>query len=448
MEKKSSMKPEDPKNLSTIEFIKYWIRVLNASVLLVTSVILFLVIKFVYDTLDYVPVYSVVTMLVVVVILSVAGLLTSKITSRKAILAIEEYSEKLQKLLTTSRQVHEIGYSDVLLKKIMDVAIDMTGADAGSLLLTQGSDSLTFRIVTGQGTAELEGSTIPRSQGIVGWAVDKGSPVRIEDASRDSRFYPEADKLVGSETKSILCVPLRLDSAPLGALELVSRKQGAFSEEDEGLLKYFADQAALSLEKTRFVEDGRNFEIHLTNILIEAIENISGKRGHAKRVARYSLMVAEAISMPEEERKRLFKASLLHDIGFIRMSVSEAKTPSDYHAHAEVGADLLRPINFYADIVPVVLHHHERYDGKGYPAGLKGTDIPLDSRIIAIAEAFDAMVSTESYKSVEKVISPHIHPSVVDFDLAIEEIRNNAGAQFDPDLAQAFVQAISEDDLS
>ena len=442
------MKPEEPRNTSTIEFIKYWIRVLNASVLLITSVILFLVIKFVYDILDYVPTYSVVTLLVVVVVLSVSGLLTSKITSRRAIRAIEEYSDKLQKLLTTTRQVHEIGYSDLLLKKIMDVALDMTGADAGSLLLAAGSDDLVFKVVTGQGTAELQGRTITRSQGIVGWAVEKGSPVRIEDAARDSRFYPEADRLAGAETKSILCVPLKLNSSSLGALELVSRKHGAFSEEDESLLKYFADQAALSLEKTQFVEDGRNFEIHLTNILIEAIENISGKRGHAKRVAKYSLKVAEAIGMPEEERKRLFKASLLHDIGFIRISKSEAKSPTDYHAHAEVGADILRPINFYADVVPIVLHHHERYDGKGYPSGLKGTDIPLDSRIIAIAEAFDAMVSSDSYKRVEKVITPHIHPSVVDFDLAIEEINLNAGTQFDPDLARVFVDIVSEDDLS
>lgn len=330
----------------------------------------------------------------------------------------------------------------------MDVALDMTGADAGSLLLAAGSDDLVFKVVTGQGTAELQGRTITRSQGIVGWAVEKGSPVRIEDAARDSRFYPEADRLAGAETKSILCVPLKLNSSSLGALELVSRKHGAFSEEDESLLKYFADQAALSLEKTQFVEDGRNFEIHLTNILIEAIENISGKRGHAKRVAKYSLKVAEAIGMPEEERKRLFKASLLHDIGFIRISKSEAKSPTDYHAHAEVGADILRPINFYADVVPIVLHHHERYDGKGYPSGLKGTDIPLDSRIIAIAEAFDAMVSSDSYKRVEKVITPHIHPSVVDFDLAIEEINLNAGTQFDPDLARVFVDIVSEDDLS
>jgi putative nucleotidyltransferase with HDIG domain len=442
------MKPEEPRNTSTIEFIKYWIRVLNASVLLITSVILFLVIKFVYDILDYVPTYSVVTLLVVVVVLSVSGLLTSKITSRRAIRAIEEYSDKLQKLLTTTRQVHEIGYSDLLLKKIMDVALDMTGADAGSLLLAAGSDDLVFKVVTGQGTAELQGRTITRSQGIVGWAVEKGSPVRIEDAARDSRFYPEADRLAGAETKSILCVPLKLNSSSLGALELVSRKHGAFSEEDESLLTYFADQAALSLEKTQFVENGRNFEIHLTNILIEAIENISGKRGHAKRVAKYSLKVAEAIGMSEEERKRLFKASLLHDIGFIRISGKEAKSPTDYHAHAEVGADILRPINFYADVVPIVLHHHERYDGKGYPSGLKGTDIPLDSRIIAIAEAFDAMVSSDSYKRVEKVITPHIHPSVVDFDLAMEEINLNAGTQFDPDLARVFVDIVSEDDLS
>ncbi len=441
------MKQEELRKKSTIEFIKYWINVLNASVLLLTSVILFLVIKFIYDVLDYVPTYSVVTMLAVVVVLSVAGLLTSKITSKRAINAIEEYGEKLQKLLTTTRQVHEIGYSDILLKTIMDAAIDMTGADAGSLLLAKGSDDLVFKVVTGQGTAELQGRTVPRSHGVVGWAVEKGSPIRIEDATRDSRFYPEVDKLVESETKSVLCVPLKLNSSSLGALELVSQRPGAFSQEDESLLTYFADQAALSLEKIRLAEDERNFEIHLTNILIEAIENISGKRGHAKRVARYSLRMAEAIDMSEEGRRTLYRASTLHDIGFVRMSKSETKNPLDYQAHTELGADILRPINFYADIVPIVLHHHERYDGRGYPQHLKGNDIPLESRIIGIAEAFDVMVSKDSYKNLDKVITPYTHASVVDFNHAIQELKNNAGTQFDPDLVQAFLQTISEDDL-
>jgi len=433
---------------STVDFIKYWINVLNAAVLLITSVILFLVVKFVYDYLDYLPTYSVVTLLVVVVLLSVAGLFTARVTSRRAIAAIEEYSVKLHKLLTTTRKVHEIGHSDVLLENIIDVAIDMTRAEAGALLLAREGNELVFKTVRGRRGAELVGRSVPKSQGIVGWAVDRANSIRVDDARSDSRFYPEVDRLTGPETKSLLCVPLKLNSVAIGALELASQRSAAFSEEDEGLLTYFADQAAISIEKTKFVEDERNFEIHLTDILIEAIENISEKRGHAKRVAKYALIMANAINMPEERKRRLYKASLLHDIGFIRSRYSDVSTAADYRSHSEAGAAILSPINFYADIVPIVLHHHERYDGKGYPAGLRGAEIPLESRIIGVAEAFDAMVSKDSYKRLGKMLNRDVLPDVVDFDRAAEELRKNAGAQFDPALVEAFLRNVGGYDLA
>lgn len=439
----------DERNKKTaLEFIKYWINVLNAEVLLIISVILFLVIKFVYDFLDYLPTYSVVTLLVVVVVLAVAGLFTARITSKKAIIAIEEYSDRLHKLLQTTRHVHEIGHTDMLLENIMDVAIDMTRADGGSLLLTQGHNELVFKIARGQKSAELQGRVVPRSHGIVGWAVEKGSAIRIDDLQSDSRFYSEVDMLTEFDTKSVLCVPLKLNSSPIGALELVSQRRGAFTDEDENLLTYFAEQAAISIEKTRSYEDEKNFEIHLTNILIEAIENISEKRGHAKRVAKYALIMADALKMSDDKKKRLYKASLLHDIGFLRISLSSITSPSDYKSHSEASAAILSPINVYADIVPIVLHHHERYDGRGYPSGLMGEEIPLESRIIGIAEAFDAMVSENSYKITGKVISPDVMPAVVDFNLAVDELKKNAGTQFDPKIVEAFVRNISEDDLA
>jgi HD-GYP domain-containing protein (c-di-GMP phosphodiesterase class II) len=96
---------------------------------------------------------------------------------------------------------------------------------------------------------------------------------------------------------------------------------------------------------------------------------------------------------------------------------------------------MIRPINFHADITPFILHHHERYDGVGYPAHLSGEAIPLESRIITIAEAFDAMISKTSYKIP------------MDFDSAIKELKRNAGTQFDPQLVEVFVNTISREQL-
>jgi HD-GYP domain-containing protein (c-di-GMP phosphodiesterase class II) len=108
---------------------------------------------------------------------------------------------------------------------------------------------------------------------------------------------------------------------------------------------------------------------------------------------------------------------------------------------------MLRPINFYADIAPIILHHHERYDGKGYPSGLKGEEIPLGSRIISIAEAFDAMVSREAHKYTGKLPGVDERPSVSEFDSAIQELKNNAGTQFDPGLVEAFINNITPEHL-
>jgi HD-GYP domain-containing protein (c-di-GMP phosphodiesterase class II) len=98
--------------------------------------------------------------------------------------------------------------------------------------------------------------------------------------------------------------------------------------------------------------------------------------------------------------------------------------------HPVVGYDMIKQINFYADIAPVILYHHERYDGHGYPSKLKGEDIPIEGRIIAIAEAFDSMISISSYRVP------------VSFNEAIEELKRKSGSQFDQELVEIFAENI------
>jgi putative nucleotidyltransferase with HDIG domain len=430
-----------------IEHIKYRIKTLNRIFVLVVFVLILLIFRFMHETVNYLPASSLIFMTSMIAVLLFIGFFLTWAASKKAVGAITEYSRKLNALIITTRNMQEIDHSDMLIENIMDVSAEMANAEGGSLLLSEG-DSLVFKTVMGSKAGKLEGFSIPKSSGIAGWVVDNGSAVRVASAKDDDRYYPNVDEKTGHVTRSILCVPLKTGSGTIGALELVNKKNGAFTSEDEELLQYFADLSSMSIEKTRLYEMGRNFEIHITNILVEAIDSLSGKYWHSKRVARYSLIIADAANMPEEDKKRLYRASLLHDIGFLKIRPDEISSINDYKSHSQIGFEMLRPINFYDAEARIILHHHERYDGKGYPAGLKGDAIPIESRIIAIAEAFDAMVSSDSYKKAAKLLSDDVIPSIVEFNHAIEELRNNSGTQFDSRMVEAFVNNINEEHLN
>lgn len=426
-----------------VESIKKKIRIVNSIVLLVVFVLLFVIVRFIYSFLDYVPSQSLVALLSITAGLVFLGILLIRNASGNAIKAIEDYSYKLTTLLTTTKNVHEIVHSDTLLDNIMDVSLEITGADAGSILLLEG-ENLVFKIVKGRESKKLPGFSFPRAEGLAGWVLNNGSPVRIDDVKHDSRFYPAVDRITEYDTKSVLCVPLRSGKGIIGVLELANKKEGPFTLEDEEFIAYFAEQAAISIERARFFEDEKNYEIYLTNILIEAMENIPEKQGHSRRVAKYTILMSRVLNMTESEKKRLYRASLLHDIGFLKIGHNVVSI-EEFQRHPQIAHEMLQPINFYADIAPLILYHHERYDGTGYPTGLKGESIPLESRMIYIAEAFDAIVSGNSYKKVGKVILQNVQPPVSGFQNALDELRKNAGTQFDPELVDIFLNNISEE---
>lgn len=161
-------------------------------------------------------------------------------------------------------------------------------------------------------------------------------------------------------------------------------------------------------------------------------------RGHSDRVSEYSVLIGEKVGLPEEQIKILRIGGLFHDIGKIGIPdkillKTERLTDEEYSEiknHPSIGAHILGAATIFKEIIPIVKHHHERFDGRGYPSGLKGEEIPYLARIAAVADTFDAMTSRRSYRDA------------LDLQIVKDEIARCKRTQFDPQLADAFLDIL------
>lgn len=426
------------KNPAIIE-IKKKHRLLHSVITFVIIVLFAAVVRYsfepVADYLNFLPVISYWMIIAIVLILSLVGLYLSRRLTKQILRIIEDYSTRLGRILNITSDLREELYGDILLDKIMDYAISITRAKAGSLLLLNEEKDLTFKIVRGEKNDSLIGTSIKKGKGIAGWVAEQGQTLRLNNGESDPRFSREIDKITMSPASSILCVPLKTQDGVIGVLELIRDKYN-FRERDEEISIYLAEQAALSIIKAQFYEDQKNFEIHLTDMLIDAIDfHIEEKIGHARRVAIYSNIIAKALNLSEEEKKNIYFASLLHDVGFLKIKADDSFKKDVILQHPGIGYEMINPINLYAPTARMILHHHERYDGFGYPAQLAGEAIPLGARIIAITEAFDVMIANISYRVP------------LSFEESKEELTKNAETQFDPGLVTLFLKHISPEHI-
>lgn len=241
----------------------------------------------------------------------------------------------------------------------------------------------------------------------------------------------------GSE--SMVCTPLKVKDKTLGVISISNSNNIIYDSEDLKLLNAIATQAAIALDNTNLYDSIRDTFLQTIEALIETIEKKdSYTAGHARRVAVYSISIGEELGLNRSEITQVRLAALLHDIGKIGIQdkillKNSRLTGEEYEVikkHPVFGAEILENIDQLKDVVPSVRGHHERYDGKGYPDGKKGTEIPLIARIIAVADAFDAMTSHRPYISNKEK------------EQALNEIYKNINTQFDPVVVEAFLKRV------
>ncbi len=275
--------------------------------------------------------------------------------------------------------------------------------------------------------------------GIAGLVAITGQELNVQDAYADPRFDKSTDEKTGYRTRSILCVPMKDKSGDvLGVIEAVNKKTGRFTGADEDFLKALSSIVAISVENAiLFHEQNRQF-ISLLEVLaasIDAKDHLTA--GHSEKVAEYAVGIAHELGFGESEIDILKVASLLHDYGKLGIDENILKKPGKLTTeefdhlkqHVLYTRNILDKIYFgrkYRDVPLIASCHHERVDGSGYMNGLKRHEIPFMSKIIAVADVFEALTVKRHYR---EALPP---------EDAFEILKQGIGTQFDENIVEAL----------
>jgi len=322
---------------------------------------------------------------------------------------------------------------------VLDLALaraeEFCAAETSSIWeLDEAAGELFFRVVRGSAAPAIAATRVKLGDGIVGSVALSGRAELIEDVTADSRWKGDLD--AGFRTRAMLAVPLVSRGRVVGVLQLLNAPGGeGFADDDLRRMRLFAGPLAHALENARlYVELERTF-VESVTALAEAVEKRDPYTGgHLERVVAYSLLLGDRLGLAVPDLELLRLGGTLHDIGKIGVPDEILRKPSRLdpeefeimQRHTVDGAEIVGRIHSLQAIVPIVRSHHERIDGRGYPDGLAGDEIPRLTRIVAVADTYDAITTSRPYReglSAEK---------------AAAEIRGDAGSRLCPEVAAAF----------
>ncbi len=350
--------------------------------------------------------------------------------------------ERLSTIYKVGLAINSTMDIDRLFNLIVRTTTTTMKANFGYIILHDAENScLNVTNLIGGGKLLAPKTAIPMKDSSVStWVIKNRQPILIADINKAPQFDRFSD--LGYERKSLICAPLMVKDEIIGTISVVNKiDESQFSSDEMEMLSTIAAQAAIAIKNATLYDEQQQTYLNTIQALVSAIEaSDSYTRGHSERVTRYSVEIGRRLNLPVDRMQILERAAILHDIGKIGVDLSllhkEGKlTPKDIRdlqLHPSIGMHILEPIEFLHDVRVCIGQHHERYDGMGYPNRIKSSDQLLEARILTIADSFDAMTSDRPYR---KALPLHI---------AINELQEHAGSQFDPALVDIFSQIIAD----
>jgi len=340
---------------------------------------------------------------------------------------------KIGQEISSSLNIHHV------LTTALNGALKLLHSDIGSiLLLDHASKTLTIKVAKGLPRSVIKNTRLKLGERISGHVAQTGEPLLIKNINREKHFKP--CKRERYFTESLISAPVKIRSKIIGVININNKhSKEVFTHEDLMFLENIASEIGAAIENARTYKKVRRTYIGIVKSLVNAIDARDHyTKEHSENVARYAVKIAKQMDLSQELTNTIEQACQLHDIGKIAIPDAILNKPGNLtpqerkviETHSTRGAQILKPLDFLKDVAELVEQNHERYDGKGYPHGLKKTQIRLGARILAIADAYDTMVSQRPYR----------RPMAQ--DEAIQELIRNKNKHFDAKVVNAFLKVL------
>lgn len=355
----------------------------------------------------------------------------------------ERHRQRAEQLSDVLKEIHRSLFSGNVYELILKACLTLTGATRGLYVTTSGDD----RKLRVRAAIDIDG--YPKSppsafvEAMCRRVLDDDQTFVCNSPS-DQEGLPKSDR-PAEQFRNVAVTPSVLMANFDGVVLVADKPNGSLDDEDVETLVGIGDQASVAIENSRLRQELDRAYLATITALADAVEAKDPyTHGHCERVARYAARIAERLDLPDQDRGVVYYAALLHDVGKIAVSDGLLNKPGALMAeerelvrsHVRVGYDLISKIPVLSTVADAVLHHHEWYDGSGYPTGLEGEDIPLAARIVSVADAFGAMIDRRSYKEAYSI------------EQARAELERCSGTQFDPQIVRLFIDVLDTTDVN